>query len=168
MKGRLVHLVTLLLLMLTAGIFWGTWFSLTRSIAGFSSGEFIHIGKVISANIAVPMKLMIPGSLIFLLVSMVLIYRKDRTVFYYFLFSFLFMLLTLIINFLVEVQVGNQIKTWTAAKLPENWHAIRERWAIFHAFRTFCSLISFFMFALGIVAAGRNNRSDSFRRSWLG
>ena len=40
--------------MLITGVFWGTWFTLTRSIESFSSEEFVHIGKVIIANVAVP------------------------------------------------------------------------------------------------------------------
>src|SRR5215831_16492836 len=43
----------LMLSALVMGVFWGTWFTLTRSIHDFSAEEFIHIGKTIIANVAV-------------------------------------------------------------------------------------------------------------------
>ncbi len=36
MKSKLVHFIALFLLMLVTGVFWGTWFTLTRSIEAFS------------------------------------------------------------------------------------------------------------------------------------
>jgi len=55
--------------MLVTGIFWGTWFSLNRSIQVFSAEEFIHIGKTIIANLAVPMQFIMPSCILFMLLS---------------------------------------------------------------------------------------------------
>ena len=47
MKLKAIQFMALLLLMLVTGVFWGTWFSLSRSMEVFSAAEFIHIGKTI-------------------------------------------------------------------------------------------------------------------------
>ncbi len=49
----------LFLLALVTGVFWGTWFTLTRSITTFSAAEFIHIGQTIIANVAWPMRFLL-------------------------------------------------------------------------------------------------------------
>ncbi|HET9825172.1 MAG TPA: hypothetical protein VFP87_07560 [Chitinophagaceae bacterium] len=45
MKLRIVEFLALVLSTLVMGVFWGTWFTLTRSIHSFSATEFIHIGQ---------------------------------------------------------------------------------------------------------------------------
>jgi len=47
MRHKIIIFCSLFLLMLITGVFWGTWFTLTRSIESFPAEEFIHIGKVI-------------------------------------------------------------------------------------------------------------------------
>ena len=54
MKQKPVAFITVMLLMLVTGVFWGTWFTLTRSLEGFSAGEFIYIGKMNRAGLTVP------------------------------------------------------------------------------------------------------------------
>jgi hypothetical protein len=51
----------LFLLALVMGVFWGTWFTLTRSIETFSADEFIHIGQTIITNVAWPMRILMPA-----------------------------------------------------------------------------------------------------------
>ena len=71
----------MVLLMLITGVFWGTWFTLTRSIGEFSSAEFIHIGKVIIANVANPMKILMPAGILFLGWTTWTEYHKKRRTF---------------------------------------------------------------------------------------
>jgi hypothetical protein len=69
MTLKLTNFVALFLLALVAGVFWGTWFTLTRSIETFSPAEFIHIGKTIIANVAWPMRILMPACILFMLLS---------------------------------------------------------------------------------------------------
>ncbi|HEV8376090.1 MAG TPA: hypothetical protein VGR38_07645 [Candidatus Polarisedimenticolia bacterium] len=55
---------------LVTGVFWGTWFTLTRSLESFSAAEFPHIGKTIIANVAMPMRLLMPGCLLFMILRL--------------------------------------------------------------------------------------------------
>src|SRR5438552_7383748 len=113
MKLKATEFVTLILCALVMGVFWGTWFTLTRSIHNFSAAEFIHIGKTIIANVAVPMSIIMPAALLFLLLSMWSSYKTNRAVFWLFTLSFVLMVATLIITVGVEVPIDNQIKNWT-------------------------------------------------------
>src|SRR6266498_1364444 len=118
MKLRVTEFAALILSALVMGVFWGTWFTLTRSIPDFSAAEFIHIGKTIIANVAIPMAILMPVTLLLLLITMWLSFRVNRSSFYLYGFSFLLMIITLIITVAVEVPIDNQIKTWTAATVP--------------------------------------------------
>src|ERR1041385_7568707 len=67
----------LFLLTLVTGVFWGTWFTLTRSIETFSAGEFIHIGQTIIRNVAWPMRILMPACILFMITSVSLIPKKN-------------------------------------------------------------------------------------------
>ena len=153
MKTTVVPFVSLFLSLLVAGVFWGTWFTLTRSIESFSAAEFIHIGKVIIANVAVPMRIIVPSCLLFLLLWVWVYPRKRTTRFYLAVAGLVLMIVTLLITLSVLVPIDNQIKEWTESTVPEDWENIRGRWKAFHAVRTFTSLASFACVALSVVRA---------------
>ena len=138
--------------MLITGVFWGTWFTLTRSIESFSSEEFIHIGKVIISNVAVPMRVIMPSGILLMLLSLWFYRRKKTTGFYLGMVSFFLIILVLLITLIVLVPIDNDIKEWTASTVPQDWEDIRGKWKAFHAIRTFASLTSFVCFSLSILA----------------
>lgn len=67
MKKTILYTISLTLVMLVTGVFWGTWFTLTRSLAEFPPDNFIRIGKTIIANVATPMSILMPVTLVVLL-----------------------------------------------------------------------------------------------------
>ena len=152
MKHKYIAFCSLLLLMLITGVFWGTWFTLTRSIESFSAEEFIHIGKVIIANVAVPMRIIMPSSILLIILSLFLYEKKKSKAFYFGILSFALIIIVLLITLLVLVPIDNSIKDWTAISLPQNWETIRDKWKLYHAVRTFASLVSFAFFSLFILA----------------
>ena len=87
MKLKAIEFTSLILASLVTGVFWGTWFTLTRSIPDFSAAEFIHIGKTIIANVAVPMRIIMPSTLFFMLLAVLLSRRINRYAFYLFTIS---------------------------------------------------------------------------------
>jgi hypothetical protein len=153
MTRTILHLITLLLVMLVTGVFWGTWFTLTRSLDVFPPENFIRIGKTIIANVGLPMRILMPGTL-FTLLWLCVVARKDRPSIYFFAIAFTLMVIALIITVAVEVPIDNQIKTWTAETLPQNWTALRARWNTFHTLRTFISIASFIALSAGVVMTG--------------
>ena len=148
---KLLPFATLMFLLLVSGVFWGTWFTLTRSIEEFSISEFIHIGKVIIANVAWPMRIIMPSSILLLLLTTIYFQQKKSLGFYLSLFSLLLMVVTLLITLIVLVPIDNQIKTWTADNPPVDWESIRNRWQLYHAGRTITSIACFGFFALSLL-----------------
>ena len=151
MKLKWLEFFSIVFIALVTGVFWGTWFTLTRSLKTFSSAEFIHIGKTIIANVALPMRILMPATLLFILVAAAQSYRQHKPSFYLYAGSFLFMLATLIITVGVEVPIDNQIKTWTRETIPAHWKNLRETWDRFHSLRTFTSIISLSLFVWGFI-----------------
>ena len=148
---KIIEFTALILAALVMGVFWGTWFTLTRSIHDFSAAEFIHIGKTIIANVAIPMSVIMPATLFLMLVSLRQVRRMDRVSFYFYSLSFLLMVTTVIITVAVEVPIDNKIKSWTEATIPSNWESLRHTWAQFHTMRTFTSIASVGFFGWGIL-----------------
>jgi len=151
MKLKALEFTGLMLAALVTGVFWGTWFTLTRSLENFSPAEFIHIGKTIIANVAVPMRILMPATLLVMLFIVWQTFRTTKLSFYLYCLSFLLMLVTLIITVGVEVPIDNQIKTWTARSIPSTWQSLRHTWSLFHSLRTFTSIASLGLFALGMI-----------------
>jgi uncharacterized membrane protein len=151
MNRKPIYLVSFFLLMLVTGVFWGTWFTLTRSIESFSPNEFIHIGKVIIANVAIPMRFLMPGCILFLILSLWVYQKKSTPIFYLGVLSLIFIIAVLLITILVLVPIDNDIKGWTAETVPQAFAEIRQSWKTYHAVRTFLSLASFVSFTLFVL-----------------
>jgi uncharacterized membrane protein len=156
MKKGVLYCICLILVMLVTGVFWGTWFTLTRSLDQFPPDNFIRIGKTIIANVAWPMRILMPLTLVMLLWLSWTSFRK-RPSFYFFLGSLILMVISLLITVGVEVPIDNQIKTWTTETLPDNWTELRLRWNKFHTLRTVTSLMSFISLSIGVTGdVGKN------------
>ena len=154
MKRPALYCVSLILVMLVTGVFWGTWFTLTRSISDFPPDNFIRIDKTIIANVAWPMRILMPGTLIVLAWLAVATFHL-RPSFYFFAAALLLMTISLVITVSVEVPIDNQIKTWTPETLPSNWTELRATWDRFHTLRTIMSVLSFVSLSVGVVADSR-------------
>ena len=151
MKLKVTEFLALILAALVMGVFWGTWFTLTRSIHNFSAAEFIHIGKTIIANVAIPMAILMPATLLIMIAVIWQSRRINKPSFYLYFLSFLLMVVTLIITVAVEVPIDNQIKIWTETTIPANWESLRHTWDSFHTLRTFTAIASVGFFSWGII-----------------
>jgi uncharacterized membrane protein len=147
---KALQLITGLLLVFVFGVFWGTWFSLSRTMYELPAEMFIVIGKEIMQNVAVPMSIIMPASILCLLILLVNSWKTKTVYFYCILTALMLFVIALIITVGIEVPIDNQIRTWTVATKPFNWQSIRERWEFYHTVRTFASLavVVFFMAAL--------------------
>ena len=151
MKLKLIQIIALFLLMMVTGVFWGTWFSLSRTMEVFSAEEFTHIGKTIIANLAVPMRIILPACLLFMILSLWFHPQKRSAGFYLQAIALILLIGALLITLIVEVPIDNQIKEWTSQTTPPDWEAIRNRWEFFHTMRTFISMASFLAYSIGFV-----------------
>jgi hypothetical protein len=118
MKYKFIYFLALFLLMLTTGVFLGNMvysYSFNRL---FFSEEFIHIGQVIILNVALPMRFILPLTLLFMLLSLWFYADKKSTGFYMGIISSGLIILVLLITLLILVPIDNSIKTWTAETIP--------------------------------------------------
>ena len=151
MKYKFISLAALFFLMLITGVFWGTWFTLTRSIESFSAEEFIHIGQVIISNVAAPMRLIMPLGIILMFLSLWPERNKKTTPYIMGWIGCILIVAVLLITLIVLVPIDNDIKEWTASTIPSGFADIRHKWNLYHTIRTVASLVSFACFSIFIL-----------------
>jgi uncharacterized membrane protein len=150
-SGKIIQFAALFLLMLVVGVFWGNWFSFSRSYDVFSVDELNHIAKTIIRNLAVPMRFISMACIVMMSLSAYFIPQKRSKEFYFNLFAIAFILVTLLITIIVEVPINDQVITWTTSTAPSDWKEILDRWLYFNKIRTAAALISFALFTAAIL-----------------
>ena len=138
---RWVQFVSIMLYVLVAGVMWGTWLSLARTMTDYDAATFLTDGKHMIENLAIIMAVLMISAVVIGLVAVVLLFRSSSTVAAWMAaVGLLLMIAVLVITLAVEVPIDNLIATWTEATLPADWQEIRAHWSVFHALRTFLSL----------------------------
>jgi hypothetical protein len=156
MLKKITELLTGVLLVLVTGIFWGTWFSLSRTMNTFSPQFFITIGKEIMENVAVPMSIFMPTSVVGLIILIIWSWRRKSVYFYCMILALILFIVAFVITVSIEVPIDDQIRTWTASSIPTDWEKIRDRWEWHHTIRTFAALGCIFFFLTGIINKKRS------------
>jgi uncharacterized membrane protein len=151
MKLKITQFIALFLLLLVTGIFWGNYFSLSRSFEVFSAIELIHLAKTLVQNLAMPMRIISPACILFMILSAWFYPQKTSKEFYFNIAAILLIVAALVITVVIEVPINNQIIAWTATTIPADWETIRNDWQFFNIIRTFASLLGFAFFAAAIL-----------------
>jgi uncharacterized membrane protein len=151
MLRKILLLITGIILVLVTGVFWGTWFSLSRTMYTFPAETFIAIGKQIMQNVAVGMAIMMPLGIVCLLALLFMAGKRKKAHFYWLLSTLILFVLALAITLFIEVPIDNQIKTWTTTSIPANWQVIRDRWQFYHTDRTFISLAGIACYLMAVI-----------------
>jgi uncharacterized membrane protein len=152
MKLKVAQCINLFLLLLVTGVFWGTWFSLSRSIASIAPETFLAIGRIMIGNLAGPMPVLMPLALLSTLLVLFLLYRqKLLKAFCLTLVGLSLFVVALLATLLVNVPIDGQIAKWTVETLPSDWESVRRHWEAYHTLRTFASLVGFGFILIGAV-----------------
>jgi uncharacterized membrane protein len=151
MLRKTLLLITGILLVLVTGVFWGTWFSLSRTMNRLPVETFVLIGKQIMQNVALGMSIMMPLGIAGIIALLLIAGRRRKAHFYWLLAALILFVLVLAITLVIEVPIDNQIKTWTDGNIPGNWQAIRDRWQFYHTDRTFLSLAGMICFLMAVI-----------------
>ena len=147
---------TIVLFSLVMGVFWGTWFSLSRTMDQLSPETFLAVGHEMIQNLGLPMAILLPLALLSALVTLVLLWRAGRpAAFRWLAAGFLLLAAALVITLAVEVPIDNRIQEWTAATLPADWRSIQSRWELWHTVRTFLSIAALVAVTVGAVVTPR-------------
>lgn len=133
--------ISILLLALVTGVFWGTWLGLSRSMAALTPETFLEVGHTMIANLGTIMAILMPAAILAVLPVLYLLYRARSRAFYLALAGFVLFVIALLITLIVEVPIDNQIEGWTVTSLPANWQQLRDRWELFHALRSWVSVL---------------------------
>ena len=139
---KVTQFVSIMLYVLVAGVMWGTWLSLGRTMTGYDAETFLADGKHMMSNLATPMAVLMIAAIVAGLITVLLLWRRSRAAGWLAAASLVLMVGVLVVTLAVEVPIDNKIKSWSVDTLPADWTAIRARWAAFHTFRTFLSLAS--------------------------
>jgi hypothetical protein len=138
---KLTQFLSTMLYVLVAGVMWGTWLSLGRTMTGYDATTFLADGQHMIANLATIMAVFMISAVVIGLLATVLLFRhRSPAAGWLALAGLLLMVAVIVVTLSVEVPIDNKIKTWTEATLPPDWQDIRARWAAFHTLRTFLSL----------------------------
>jgi uncharacterized membrane protein len=160
MRTRVAQATTIVLFTLVMGVFWGTWFSLSRTMDQLSAETFVAVGHQMIRNLGGPMAILLPFALLSALITLVLVRQDGHTAaFRWLLAGFLLMLAALVVTLAVEVPIDNKIETWTAATLPADWRSIQARWELWHTIRTFLSIAAVVAATISAVVTGRPNQA---------
>jgi len=138
---KLVQFVSIMLYVLVAGVMWGTWLSLARTMTEYDAATFLADGQHMISNLATVMGVLMSSAVLVGVVAVVLLFRsRSALASWLALAGLLLMIAVMAITLIVEVPIDNLIANWTEATLPSDWQQIRARWAAFHTLRTFLSL----------------------------
>jgi len=138
---KLAQFVTIMVYVLVAGVMWGTWLSLGRTMTEYDATTFLADGKHMIANLATVMAALMISAVVLGLVVVIALFRRGSAVAGWLALAGLALMVgVLVVTLAVEVPIDNDINKWTVDTLPTYWMAIRSRWAAFHTLRTFLSL----------------------------
>lgn len=138
---RILQLVSVMLFALVTGVFWGTWFSLSRSMDTITAATFLEVGKIMISNLGRPMSILLPAAILSAVPLIYIFYRRhDSSAFVLATLAVSLMLAAMAITLLVNVPLDYRFVEWTIATLPPDWRAARDRWEFYHGVRTLLSV----------------------------
>jgi hypothetical protein len=138
---KLAQFLGIMLYVLVAGVMWGTWLSLGRTMTRYDAATFLADGQHMISNLATVMAVLMISAVVVGLLVVVLLFRGRSTLAGWLaLCGLLLVVAVVVVTLSVEVPIDNKIKMWTVTTLPSDWQDIRARWAAFHTLRTFLSL----------------------------
>jgi uncharacterized membrane protein len=136
---------------LVAGMFFGPWAALSRSLKTFRPETFLAIVDRMNRNMAPIMTVLMPASLLAMIPVLIGSYGVLPEIFYLYATAFVLFLVALVVTVFVEVPIVKEIVSWTAETLPANWQQQRDRWVRFHAIRVVAAVLSVVLLVIGAV-----------------
>jgi uncharacterized membrane protein len=146
-----LFITALFALLLVCGVFWGMYFSLSRSYHVFAPAELAKIARTIVRNLEVPMRNISLLCLLLMGLSIAFYPNKGSWAFYAIIASLLLIITSLVITTAIEVPINNKVITWTPENTPPDWEQLRNRWQYYNVVRTIAALLSFILFTTAVV-----------------
>ena len=145
------ELISIVLSAMVAGMFYGPWAALSRSMNTFEPEVFLAIVDRMNRNMAPVMTVLMPTAFLSIVPVLFLSYSTQRRIFYLTLAGFVFLVVSLLVTMFVEVPIVEEIVTWKVETLPANWQQLRDRWRRFHVIRVVAGLASLVFLLVGAI-----------------
>jgi uncharacterized membrane protein len=148
---KMWQLTSIVLSALVAGMFYGPWAALSRSMNTFTPEVFLAIVDRMNSNMAPIMTVLMPAALLSIFPVLFLSYHAQPVTFYLNLAGLLFFIAALLVTILIELPIVEEIVTWTVSALPANWRQLRDRWRSFHILRVAAGLTGLVCLLIGAI-----------------
>ncbi|MGP0030369.1 MAG: anthrone oxygenase family protein [Acidimicrobiales bacterium] len=145
------EVVSIVLLALVGGLYWGPWIALTRTMAVLSPEVLIVVVKRMSQNMAPIMTALMPLALLSGVPVLILSFDIYPHTFWLTLAALALFVVTFIVTVVVEVPIVTKIDSWTPATLPEDWERLRDRWGSFHLLRVVPAIAGLVLLVVGAI-----------------
>jgi uncharacterized membrane protein len=145
--------VSIVLVSLVVGVYWGPWIALTRTIATFEPAVLLPLVRRLSANLAPVMTLLMPLALLSTIAVVVVAAFGQPATLILAGIAFVLLALTLVVTMTVEVPIVKTIETWTVDTLPADWQERRDRWVSFHLLRVVPGVAALALLAVAAVVS---------------
>ncbi|MFB3909073.1 MAG: anthrone oxygenase family protein [Candidatus Eisenbacteria bacterium] len=144
--------VTIVLVALVAGVFWGPWLGLSRAMRTLPPETFLSIGQTMIRLLAPIMPVLtILAAIAQVALLVATLGQGPRVASALIAVGLALYLVALIVTLAVEVPIDKKIRAWSAASLPADWKALRDRWERFHTVRTWSALAGFAALVSAVV-----------------
>jgi uncharacterized membrane protein len=136
---------------LVAGMFYGPWTALSRSMRTFAPEVFLAVVDRMNRNMAPVMTVLMPAVLLAMVPVLLGSYGTHPQVFSLYAAALVLFLVAMAVTVLVEVPIVKEIVTWTVATLPADWQQLRDRWMKFHVIRVVAGLASLVLMVIAAI-----------------
>jgi uncharacterized membrane protein len=148
---KVFEVISIVLAALVAGVFWGPWVALSRSMRTFAPELLLPIVHRMNRNLEPVMTVLMPVALLSIVPVLFLSYGTRRETFILNLTGLALFLVALLVTVLVEVPIVKEISTWTVTTLPDQWEERRDRWVSFHAVRILAGVAGLSVLVVGAI-----------------
>jgi uncharacterized membrane protein len=148
---KIWQLTSIVLSALVAGMFYGPWAALSRSMNTFTPEVFLAIVDRMNRNMAPVMTVLMPCALLSIFPVLFLSFNTQPVTFYLNLAGLILFIAALLVTILIEVPIVEKIVTWTVPTLPANWQQLRDRWRAFHILRVATGLAGLVCLLIGAI-----------------
>jgi hypothetical protein len=145
------EVVSIVLLALIGGMYWGPWLALTRTMAAFEPEVFLAVVDRLSRNMAPVMTVLTPLALLSTAPVLAFSYGSRPATFALTIVSLVLLGITLLVTVQVEVPIVRRIESWTVATVPEDWEQQRDRWGAFHLLRVVPAVVALVVLVVAAV-----------------
>ena len=152
MTTSLIRFINIIVAALLAGTSFGIWIGFNPS--GYSPSTYLEQQNHMVQSLNTVMVTLVVVATIVSTISAYL-QRKNKMVFILLLLAAASFASCLLISRFGNLPIQNQMLSWKADSLPDNWMMLRDKWWLFHIQRTVAEIVALVLVA-GATAWGRH------------